>query len=197
MSATLEAGFDDAVLGAQSAFRAVMDALARPGTPQPLVFGATPPPPLTSELAAIALTLLDHDTPVWLDPGLAESDAVIGWLAFHTGAPVTTEPSNAAFALITSADLLPSFERFNQGTDEYPDRSTTIILAVPALGGGTPLTLKGPGIKGNLTIAPAGLPADFTAQRHANRERFPRGTDLLLTAPGHVFGLPRSTRVEG
>ncbi len=197
MSEALEAGFADPVLGAQSTFRAVVDALARPGTAQPIAFPATPPLPLTAELAAVALTHFDHDTPVWLDPTLMESDAVCTWLAFHTGAPVTTTPADAAFALVTAADLLPAFDRFAQGTDEYPDRSTTIVLAVPALEGGPALTLRGPGIMERAVIAPVGLPVDFVAQRLENRARFPRGVDLLLTAPGLVLGLPRTTRVEG
>lgn len=197
MSEALEAGFADPVLGAQSTFRAVMDALARPGTAQPIIFPATPPAPLTAELAAVALTLLDHDTPVWLDPALVESDAVCTWLAFHTGAPVTTEPADAAFALVTAADLLPALDRFAQGTDEYPDRSTTIVLAIAAPEGGPALRLSGPGIKRSAGIAPLGLPGDFGAQRAENRARFPRGVDLLLTAPGIVLGLPRTTHVEG
>jgi alpha-D-ribose 1-methylphosphonate 5-triphosphate synthase subunit PhnH len=197
MSEALEAGFADSVLGAQSSFRALMDSLARPGTPQPLSVDAVPPAPLTAELAAVALTLLDHDTPVWLDPVLAESDAVCDWLAFHTGAPVTTEPATAAFALVTAADLLPALSRFAQGTDEYPDRSTTIALALPAFEGGEMLTLKGAGIKGAAMIAPVGLPTDFVAQWLENKAVFPRGVDLLLTAPARVVGLPRTTRVEG
>ena len=197
MSEALEAGFADPVLGAQSTFRAVMDALARPGTAQTVDFPAAPPKPLTAELAAVALTLFDHDTPVWLDPALMESDAVCTWLAFHTGAPVTTEPADAAFALVTAADLLPAIERFAQGSDEYPDRSTTIVLAAPTLDGGHALSLRGPGIEESAVIAPTGLPADFVAQYAQNRARFPRGVDLLLTTPGKVLGLPRSTRVEG
>ena len=39
----------------------------------------------------MALTLCDHDTPVWLDPVLAASEAVAGWLRFHTGAPLVTD----------------------------------------------------------------------------------------------------------
>jgi alpha-D-ribose 1-methylphosphonate 5-triphosphate synthase subunit PhnH len=93
--------------------------------------------------------------------------------------------------------LLPSFERFAQGTDEYPDRSTTIALALPSLTGGAALTLRGPGIKGEAVIAPSGVPEDFLAQRADNKARFPRGTDLLLLAAGQVIGLPRTTRVEG
>jgi alpha-D-ribose 1-methylphosphonate 5-triphosphate synthase subunit PhnH len=196
MTDALEAGFSDPVLGAQSSFRAIMDALARPGTTQALAFPATPPAPLTAELAAIALTLLDHDTPVWLDPALLESDGASDWLAFHTGAPVTTDPAGAALALVTTTDLLPSLERFAQGTDEYPDRSTTVVLAVPSFGGGAALKLRGPGVKDSVTIAPRGLPADFASQRAENRARFPRGVDLLLAAPGAVLGLPRTTRVE-
>lgn len=197
MSEALEAGFPDAVLGAQSVFRAVMDALARPGTRQAIEFAATPPAPLTAELAAVALTLCDHDTPVWLDPALAGAEAVGQWLAFHTGAPITAEPNEAAFALICEADRLPTLSRFAQGTDEYPDRSTTIVLAVAALDGGPMLRLKGPGIKDEAVVEPTGLPTDFVTQWLDNRTQFPRGVDLLLTAPGALVGLPRSTRVEG
>ncbi len=197
MSDALEAGFDDPVLNGQRVFRAIMDALSRPGRLLAIEPPPEPPAPLTAELAAVALTLCDHDTPVWLDPALLEADAVCQWLAFHTGAPPITEPQEAAFALISDAALLPSLERFSQGTDEYPDRSTTIVVALPALEGGAPLTLRGPGIKGEATIAPVGLPTDFVAQRADNEARFPRGVDLLLVAPGGVIGLPRTTRVEG
>jgi alpha-D-ribose 1-methylphosphonate 5-triphosphate synthase subunit PhnH len=190
---TLDGGFADPVMQSQTAFRAVMDALANPGTVQTLVLGLTPPAPLTPELAAIALTLCDHDTPLWLDADLA-TDAVIAWLAFHTGAPITTEPSQAMFAFSRDAALV--FADFNQGTDLYPDRSTTIVLAISALAGGQTLTLAGPGIDGSTTIAPQGLPADFRAQRAENRAQFPRGVDLLLVAQGQLIGLPRTTRIQ-
>ena len=52
------------------------------------------------------------------------------WLAFHTGAPLTTDIGEAAFALVTDATQCRGSTRFAQGTDEYPDRSTTIVLAV-------------------------------------------------------------------
>jgi alpha-D-ribose 1-methylphosphonate 5-triphosphate synthase subunit PhnH len=192
----LEASFADPALGSQSTFRAIMDALARPGTAQAVALPASPPAPLTPVLAAIALTILDHDTPVWLDPTLLKSGPVEQWLAFHCGSPVTTDPADSAFALVAAAGLLPPLDRFAQGTDEYPDRSTTIVLAVPSLEGGTELALSGPGIKGGATIAPTGVPADFVIQRAENKARFPRGVDLLLAAPGAVLGLPRTTKVE-
>jgi len=191
---TLDGGFDEPVLGAQTAFRAIMDALANPGQPQaltPVTIGAG----LAPELAAVALTLCDHDSPLWLDPALAGNDGVVSWLRFQTGAPLATDPGKAQFALATDAAALPAFERFALGTDEYPDRSTTIALALPALDGGTPLTLRGPGIRDVAHIAPTGLPHDFVAQWAANRDLFPRGVDLLLVADGQVIGLPRTTRI--
>jgi len=191
---TIEGGFADQVLGAQSVFRAIMDALARPGPVQSILTDAAPPVPLTPELGAVALTLCDHDTPVWLDAELAASPAVTGWLAFHCGAPVTSDPAEAQFALCTDAVLLPTLDRFGQGTDEYPDRSTTIVLAASAET--RAVTLKGPGIKDALG-ADLPLPGGtFLAQWADNRERFPRGIDLLLVRDGTLVGLPRTTRIS-
>src|SRR5690606_30793547 len=115
--------------------------------------------------------------------------------AFHTGAPIVSEPGRAVFAVAAHAGELPRFDQFNLGTQEYPDRSTTIVLGVTALSGGAELPTRGPGIKGHGHISPVGLPEDFIEQWTANRDLFPRGIDLLLVADGAVLGLPRSTRI--
>ena len=132
----LDGGFADLVKDSQSVFRTVMDALSRPGLKQPIHVDAEPPAPLTPEVAAIALTLADHDSPVWLDETLAGSDAVVAWLKFHTGAPIVSDPRQADFALVTGWAALPRLDAFAIGTDEYPDRSTTVVLAVEG-GNGT------------------------------------------------------------
>lgn len=194
MDTTIEGGFADLVLGAQSVFRAVMEALSRPGTVQSIASDAAPPAPLTPELAALALTLCDHDTLVWLDPSLAASEAVVAWLAFHCGAPLTSNIGEAQFALVTDAAHLPRLEAFGQGTDEYPDRSTTVVLAVGSAA--QPVTLKGPGIKDQLATKLPLPGGDFVAQWAENRTRFPRGVDLLLVRDGTVVGLPRTTRIS-
>jgi alpha-D-ribose 1-methylphosphonate 5-triphosphate synthase subunit PhnH len=194
METTIEGGFADLVLGAQNVFRAVMEALARPGTVQSIASDAAPPAPLTPELGAVALTLCDHDTLVWLDPVLAANEAVTSWLAFHCGAPLTADIGEAAFALVSDVALLPAIDTFGQGTDEYPDRSTTVVLAV---GSATrALTLTGPGIKDQLTTELPLLGGDFLDQWAENRTRFPRGVDLLLVRDGTVVGLPRTTRIS-
>jgi alpha-D-ribose 1-methylphosphonate 5-triphosphate synthase subunit PhnH len=195
MDIGLDGGFADPVLQSQSTFRAIMDALANPGTVQNLAVPAAAHGNLTGELASALLTLADQDTPIWLADSLGGAEGVEPFVAFHTGAPVVREPDRAMFAFATSAAELPRFDAFGLGTQEYPDRSTTIVLAVPALTGGEPLITRGPGIKDHGHITPVGLPGDFLAQWAANRDLFPRGIDLLLLADGAVMGLPRSTRI--
>ena len=75
-------------------------------------------------------------------------------------------------------------------------RSTTLILQVDVLTGGQALTLAGPGIQSEQDIAPAGLPDQFLDQWRANRDRFPRGIDVLLAAPDGVIGLPRTVNMR-
>lgn len=189
----IEGGFADPVIAGQRAFKAVMDALSRPGTLHQLPAEATSPAPLPQGLAEIALTLCDHDSPVWLDAGLVSEDAVADWLRFHTGAPLVNGTAEADFAFVIGA--LPPLASFALGSDEYPDQSSTIVLALPSLTTGPQLVLRGPGIRTEAIISPAGLPGDFLTQWAKNRQQFPRGIDLLLVAPEGLIGLPRTTRI--
>jgi alpha-D-ribose 1-methylphosphonate 5-triphosphate synthase subunit PhnH len=197
MDIGLDGGFADPVLQSQTVFRALMDALANPGTPQNLVTPAAMGSRISGELASILLTVSDHDTGIWLDDVLRSDASVLEFVNFHSGAPVVTEPGRAVFAFATGANHLPRLDQFNLGTQEYPDRSTTIVLSVEALRGRDELTIRGPGIREHGHISPVGLPGDFLAQWADNRELFPRGIDLLLVAEGQVMGLPRSTRIMG
>src|ERR1700709_154070 len=96
--AELPAGFADKVRSAQSTFRSVMDAMARPGSVARIVAGSGTPQPMMRGTAAIALTLFDHDTPLWLDAPMRETSEVTKWLKFHTGAPVIADSSICSFA---------------------------------------------------------------------------------------------------
>jgi alpha-D-ribose 1-methylphosphonate 5-triphosphate synthase subunit PhnH len=189
-------GFTNPVIDAQSIFKAVMDAMARPGTVQPAKAETQPPQPLWAVAAAVALTLCDADTPLWLDPALKQSPAVASWLGFHTGAPLADTPADAHFALVADPASLIALENFAQGTQEYPDRSTTLILQVASLSAGGRLVLEGPGIDRSATFAPSPLPRHFVEQWKQNRARFPRGVDLILAAPEGIACLPRTTRIR-
>jgi alpha-D-ribose 1-methylphosphonate 5-triphosphate synthase subunit PhnH len=187
----LSPGFVDPVLEAQSAFRSIMEATARPGKVCPLDATLAPPAPLSRGAGMVALTLFDQDTPVWLDASLA-SDDVTYWLRFHTRAPVVTDPQSAAFAILSRPEQVPPFDAFALGTLDYPDRSTTVILQVDSLERGRPLVLAGPGIKARATLRAEPLPADLPRRLAANRALFPRGNDLLLVTGSRVAALPRS-----
>lgn len=189
-------GFADPVFDAQTVFRQLMEALARPGTINTIEAFAAPPEPLSPSVGAMAATLFDGDTKLWLDPRLAQRKELVGWLTFHTAAPIIEQAYDAQFAIVSSGAVLPSLESFAQGTQEYPDRSTTVILQTESLDGDTPLTLTGPGIKDRTVITPAGLPPHFCEQWAGNQSRFPRGVDMFLAAANGVIGLPRTTRIQ-
>jgi len=193
-SSIVTGGFSDPVFGSQALFRALMEGMARPGLIQSVEPTLHPPAPLSVAAAAILLTLCDHDTSVWVSPSLATS-SLVGWLGFHTGAAITLERAQAAFALIEHAAALPSFDLFAQGTQDYPDRSTTVILEVSDLADGPKMRLSGPGIRDTCTISASGLPDNFEQLWGANRAVFPRGVDVVLTCGNRLLCLPRTTRI--
>ncbi|MBB3290817.1 MULTISPECIES: phosphonate C-P lyase system protein PhnH [unclassified Rhizobium] len=190
----LTGGFIDPVFDAQSVFKKAMDAMARPGTLQTVEADVAPPAPLGVAAGAIGLTLCDHDTSVWLSNSLARS-SLPEWLGFHTGAPVISDRLEAQFAFIEAGMALSSFSQFGIGTQEYPDRSTTIVLEVQSLEGGKELALSGPGIKDVTMIGPVGLPDALLRIWNDNRALFPRGVDLILTADRQFLCLPRTTKI--
>lgn len=188
-------GFTSPVFQSQAVFRALMDAMARPGKVVPLLASAMPPEPFGAAAAAIALTLCDDGTPVWLGSRLADSQ-VPAWLSFHTGAPLTTVKREARFAFIEAGGVVPGFDQFASGTQEYPDRSATLVLEIASLTTGKALVATGPGINGQMIVAPDGLPEIFTTLWAENCGLYPRGIDLILVAGSDVLCLPRTTKLR-
>jgi alpha-D-ribose 1-methylphosphonate 5-triphosphate synthase subunit PhnH len=193
--AELPAGFADKVLSAQTTFRSVMDAMARPGTVQQVVANVGTPSSVMRGTAAIALTLFDHDTPIWLAPTMAETQGIAKWLKFHTGAPVITDSSVCSFALIGDASELPALDRFSFGSNEYPDRSTTLILQVESLTQGQTYELCGPGIDGTAILRASIEPKDLLERLAINATLFPRGIDVVLVHDEAIVAIPRTTRL--
>jgi alpha-D-ribose 1-methylphosphonate 5-triphosphate synthase subunit PhnH len=192
--AELPAGFADKVLSAQSTFRSVMDAMARPGSVQRITAVAGTPSPVMRGTAAIVLTLFDHDTPIWLDPKMSATPDVAKWLKFHTSAPVVADASISSFALVGEAAALPALDRFSFGTSEYPDRSTTLILQVKSLTQGPAVELQGPGIDGTAILQAIIEPFDLFERLAVNATLFPRGIDVVLVHDDAIVAIPRTTR---
>lgn len=189
--------FTDPVLESQAHFRAILRALALPGSRHACGEGLAPPAGLSPAAAAALLTLVDFETPWWISPTRPGADEIAGYIGFHTGAPRASGPERAAFALVgpDSDDL--TLSRYAQGTPEYPDRSTTLIVETPALETGPELRVCGPGVNGVAAFAPRGLPGDFVARWAANHAAYPLGLDILFCSGARIAALPRSSRIAG
>lgn len=183
-------GFADPVLDAQSAFRAVLEAMSRPGRIASIDRPPEAPAPLMPAAAAALLTLADIDTPVWSDAG----ERVAAWLGFHAGCPIVPAPRAARFALATGA--VPMLDALDPGTEEEPQLSATLILQVAALEAGSGWHLTGPGIEHAHHLRVTGLPEDFLTQWRAQRRHFPCGVDVILCAGTRLAALPRTVQIE-
>lgn len=188
------AGFADPVFESQAAFRGCLSALATPGTVVSLGAGLDELPGLHPAAGALLLALLDQDTRLWLSPGVGSS-RIASSLKFHTGCSLAASPGEADFALVAGAEELPPLESFSAGTQEYPERSATIVLEVPAiLESGW--RLSGPGIRGETRLCIPSLGDGFVRHWERNRARFPRGVDLYVSSGERLCGLPRTTHIE-
>lgn len=192
--AGLRPGFTDPVRQSQTVFRAAMNAMARPAVAVPLEIGIDSPPPLGASAAALLLALADLDTEVWLDAALAGSGEVAEFITFHTGARIVTSCREAVLAVVSAPLSMPPLSSFAQGTPEYTDRSTTVIVQVDRLAS-EGLKLSGPGIRNTIGFSATPLPRDFHAQIARNRERYPCGVDIIFTTPERIAALPRSVRI--
>ncbi len=213
MSGTVP-GFANSVDDAQAVFRAVLQALSRPG-----MFVCLPilPHPVENDympqgMLALALTLCDNDTPLWLDAA-ADTPQTRRHLRFHCAAPFTANPAEAAFAFISRPKDMPRLSAFHPGRADFPDRSTTLVIRVDrsaeATGPGL-LEVTGPGVKGNerglrQPFRIGGLPSWFWTDWNENHAAYPLGVDVIFVDAGisdsgkpfaAVLGLPRTACVR-
>lgn len=191
----VSAGFADPVADAQRCFRRILDAMAHPGRICELPSGllAANDSGLPDAAVALALTLLDFETPAWLD---ATFERAAGYLRFHCGAPIVREPKSARFGFAEDVARLPPLESFDLGDIEFPDRSTTLVLAVPELAAGSGMTLRGPGLKDTARLRVGGVDAAFWRARAELATLFPLGIDLVFVCGRRLAALPRTTIVE-
>jgi len=186
----LQPGFADPVAGAQSCFRAVLDAMARPGRIHEAGTDLTPPAALAPATAAVLLTLADYDTPVWLDSAAAAARA---WIEFHCGAPIVPSIDACSFAV---ALTMPELATLPAGSHEAPESAATLVLQVNAFGRGRTYRLAGPGLREPVLLSVDGLPAGFASAWHENHALFPRGADIVLCAGTSLTALPRSVTLR-
>ncbi|WP_043810356.1 phosphonate C-P lyase system protein PhnH [Desulfomicrobium baculatum] len=196
MLQSIPAGFARPVYESQGTFRAILEAMSRPGSLVPLPVQADGPRGWSGGMASVVLTLCDMDTPVWLDAQAATDDAR-RFLRFHCACPLTDAPAKASFAVVLSHALMPSLDVLSLGSSEYPEQSTTVLLATDFdAAPGESISVMGPGVDGEERLPLSWLPPGFVADWRGNGRLFPRGVDLILVGQAHVVGLPRTLKME-
>jgi alpha-D-ribose 1-methylphosphonate 5-triphosphate synthase subunit PhnH len=150
------------------------------------------PPLVNRASAAVALAVVQSETPVWIDIG--RGSPALHWLRAKTGAALVTEPSMASLALITRPARMPRLARFNFGEDHRPESSALLVIQVKGFSRAGARTLRsadGHRIK----ISPEGLP-DFFWTDWTDQGRFhPLGVDVVFTCKDELVALPRELRV--
>lgn len=195
-SAPPAAGFRQPVFDSQAVFRAILDAMAHPGSILSLPAQPDAVGPLHPAAVSVALALVDNDTRIWLDPR-AKTEEVGDYLQFHCGCPFVSRPEDATFAFVAAPEDAVPLWSFGLGTPEYPDRSTTVILQVEDLcADGRGARLTGPGIEAESWLHAAPVAQGFWDQAKANHSFFPLGVDILFVSGDRLAALPRSTAIE-
>jgi alpha-D-ribose 1-methylphosphonate 5-triphosphate synthase subunit PhnH len=146
-----------------------------------------PPAPCSPAAGALILTLCDGTTPLHLAPSHDTEACAAG--SPSTPARRWSGGSRRCSRLAPGTRCNPS--RFAIGTAEYPDRSATLIVEMPALDATEGARLTGPRDRDRGAPVAAG-------NRRVSGEpaRFPLGFDCFFTCGDRVAGLPRSTRVQ-
>lgn len=187
-------GFEDAPRDAALGFRAILAAMSRPGCVADLPVTVQAAGGLNPVSAMVALSLCDHETPVWLDPDFGPDAEA--YVKFHCSSPLVAEPAKATFAFFAGCPEPNQLDGLRIGTADYPDTSATAIIQVSALQQGTGACLAGPGIKEFAYLQVEGLSDAFWRWHRRNHELFPLGVDVIFAAPSSLAALPRTTRVQ-
>lgn len=197
----------DPVHDTRETFRALVDAMSRPGTVQ-----AGPATPMDY---AVVATLVDHEVGIKTDDeALRDALAAEGRL--------TDAPVNAADIVHVRGDTDERVREVRRGTLKEPSEGATVIYHIDELteeiktgsigdgeselvngqtteirkDGSEVLKLSGPGIPGTRLIGVAGLgPGEIDAIADA-QSTVPRGIDIVLTTEQRVAAIPRSADME-
>ncbi len=174
-------------------FRVILEAMAKPGAVFELAENSNTPLPLFGNTNAVIRTLSDFQSPLWLSPTL-NFDTIIRHIKFHTGAPIVAAPAEAAFAILTAQEAHGAVEKFNTGTHEYPDRSTTLLIQVDGFNH-TNVELAGPGLKVPIGFGVDNLSTSFWGEMITNHQLYPLGIDVIFISPEAIACCPRSTSI--
>ncbi len=186
------------VFDCQKIFKALMNALARPGQIFNTKESIDKIEGEHTALLAAALTVLDNRCGFYTngDAGFAEE------VREQTLAK-ESEVKEADYILITSDALSREectalLQNAKVGTLPEPHKSCTFFIEIESLQEGEEGTLQGPGIQETRTVL---LPTQawmWLEVRDAMQYEFPCGVDMFFVTPkGEWVGIPRTTKIGG
>ena len=186
----------DRVFDCQKVFKALMNAVARPG--QIFTLFEKERPLLAEDfLSAIAMTLVDNRKKYYVEDSEPLNEAI---REQSLGVPSAVEQADYLFVPDAENTALERrrvlISGAKTGTLPQPHLSATLFLMVPSFAGGPEFTFSGPGIDGEITVTLPKEALAWIAERQARGCEFPCGFDIFFVSRcGEVMGLPR--RVEG
>ncbi len=186
--------FGEIALQSASDFRLIMEAMSRPGKVMNFDEIHESTGTMNAGSSMVAMTLCDHETPVWLDDELSTKE-VKEFVRFNCSSPITTDPGGIQFGFFSKPPSNEELERFPLGTPAYPDRSATLVIQIDGLSEGSGVVLGGPGIKTIHKLNANGLEKSFWNWWQQNNMRFPLGIDVILTTDTSIAALPRTVHV--
>lgn len=191
---------DDETLLTQRTFRILLKAMSHPGKVFSLDKMAS-----NDGLMLILQTLLDGEVSFCvLDK---EKEFLEHKIERITGSK-QTKIEDADFIIIPSGSSQGLINHAKRGTLEYPDRGATTIYSVNSIlphsfigfkktNGGFNLSLKGPGVNGEISLFISGIPKEeFYHLKEINSE-YPLGIDsIFVDSASKILCIPRSTMIE-
>ncbi len=176
----------------QKTFRTLLQAMSHPGR----VYSLSQE--FESGLFLVIQTLLDHEV---TSNVFGHQEEEWEYRMIRATGSRTANIEDADFVIIPPGGSDGAILRAKRGSLEYPDTGTTVIYSVHPLSardnGGVRVTLKGPGINGEITRFIGGIKKDeFHYLKEINSE-YPLGVDsIFIDAENRIMCIPRSTKIE-
>lgn len=178
----------DPVHDTRECFRALVDAMSRPG-----VVAESPTEPADH---AVLATLVDHEVSCFTP------DETIRTALENEGRLADAEPAQASIVHAPNPGGCPVRD-LTRGTLKEPSDGATVVYRVEDLAQEpetgqteTTLVLSGPGVPGQRRLGIDGFaPADAQALADA-QSSYPRGIDAVLTTEQEIAAIPRSVDLE-
>ncbi len=177
----------DEVFDSQRLFRRILTAMSNPGRSVSIkefagkLWGENP------AMLAFAITLLDNEVGycVLEDADLSEE------IAFLTLSR-KENAERADYIFITESALLEdAIKKAKRGTPQDPHKSATLIIKVSD-SGAYELRLKGPGIKGAVSLMVPRIVREAIEMRDAENYEYPQGVDFVFVSDaGELLSVPR------